>query len=96
MVGRAFYTLKSTPTYKENKRLQLLSHSGKEDRGTVDVHLSVETAKEYISMDVHIREYKMLLRCIINLEAKKVSSRSLLNYVKENKQTMDVGKYVSI
>jgi len=72
MIGRAFYTVKNSPAYKENKTLQLLSHSGKDDRGTVDIRLSVETVKEDISEDVHINEYRMLLRCIINLEAQEV------------------------
>ena len=72
-IGRAFYLLKSTPIDGEYRTLSLYSHSGKHERGVIDLHLTIKGQQEDVPVNVSIREHTLLLKLIINREAKTVS-----------------------
>lgn len=77
-IGRAFYLLKSIPSDGQEKRLTLCSHSGKHDKGTIDLHLTVKGQQEDVPVNVSMREYTLLLKLTINYETKTVSFLDLL------------------
>ena len=57
--------------------MQLLSQSGKEEHGTIDLHLAVKAEEKEVPPDIRVREYTLLLRSMVNLETAKVS----LNFI---------------
>lgn len=80
LIGRTFYLLNTTPSFSENKTLKLLSHSGKEEQGTVDLSLTIKVEEERVPLSVRVREYTQLLRSIVNLETEKVGVVGSLDY----------------
>lgn len=76
-IGRAFYLLKTIPIEGEERTLSLFSHSGKHERGKVNLQLSIKGLREDTPIDVSIREHTILLKLIVNMESLEVNSLSL-------------------
>ncbi len=75
MIGRAFYTLSNSPKFKSDvATVKLLSLSGKEERGTLCLQLTIQTPKDDRKpLEVRMEERRLLLKSIVNQEATEVS-----------------------
>ena len=71
-MGRAFYLLQTIPVQGEERTLALFSHSGKHEYGKVRMRLSIRGLRENTPIEVSLREHKMLMKALINLESKEV------------------------
>ena len=71
-MGRAFYLLHTVPVQGEERTLSLFSHSGKHEYGKVRLHLSIRGLRGNTPIEVSLKEHKMLMKALVNMESKEV------------------------
>jgi len=70
-MGRAFYLLHTVPIQGEERTLSLFSHSGKHEYGKVRLHLSIRGLRGNTPIEVSLKEHKMLMKALVNMESKE-------------------------
>ena len=71
-VGRAFYLLKTVPVEGETKCLQLYSHSGKHQRGSISMELCIAGQQDNVPTEVLLIQLRQLLRAVVNYSSMMV------------------------